>query len=692
MKWILAAILSLSIALSSVSAQPTLQNAATDAFLVYRMAEKFHIQPRPADEQLSADWFDELLESLDGQRILFTQEDLNLLLPYRLRLIDCCRSHDTKFLQLLSTLYQTKLRLSDSVIASICKTAFKFDGNGFLTLAEDSTRPANLAAMNKKAYKLLASAVLDGMIDYADNADAPILLRRKKSVDSLEALVRKKVALSSARGFTRILQQPGGIEGEVATAYCKALALCYDPHTEYFPQTEKENFEASLGASPMRFGFRLSEDDEGNAIIENLKPGSAAFKTGLLNKGDKIQTLQWAGKDAIDVMGAGALEVSELLGDNNHSQLTMTVKKNDGSIRQVTLSKEKADASQEERVQSFVLKGAKNIGYIALPAFYTDWADDAQSARGCAEDVASEILKLKRENISALVLDLRFNGGGSMEEATDLAGLFIDGGPVQQVKTRAEKIATLKDINRGSIFDGPLAVLVNGYSASASEMVAGTLQDYHRALIMGSPTYGKATTQVILPLDTNANPESGNMGKAGSFLKITTGKLYRITGVSAQQKGVSPDIMIPDLTVADPQRESNAKHAIPNSNIEANKYYHAYPPLALQELLPLAKTFSDTAKSLQLLRTAIQSAGTARLQDKPLNLATVLAGQSGIAVTDAENAFLPTSMYVATATRFKQTLSATDEDFKAALESAKSRLQQDPAIQLAYLLMSKTIK
>ena len=146
------------------------------------------------------------------------------------------------------------------------------------------------------------------------------------------------------------------------------------------------------------------------------------------------------------------------------------------------------------------------MGYISLPAFYTDWQNNDKAGNGCADDVAKEIVKLKKENIEGLILDLRYNGGGSMQEAVDLSGIFIDAGPVAQIKSRDAKVYTMKDVNRGStIYDGPLILMVNGYSASASEMVAGTLQDYNRAVIVGSPTYGKATAQVVLPMDTTIN-------------------------------------------------------------------------------------------------------------------------------------------------------------------------------------------
>ena len=188
---------------------------------------------------------------------------------------------------------------------------------------------------------------------------------------------------------------------------------------------------------------------------------------------------------------------------SNHDKATFKIKKPDGAERTVILLKEKMEEDDEHnKVKSFLLKGSKTIGFISLPSFYQDWENENSGVNGCANDVAKEILKLKKENIEGLIIDLSYNGGGSMEEAVELSGIFIDFGPVGMQKGRDSKIYTLKDVNRGTIYDGPLMLMVNGYTASASEMVAGTLQDYHRAVIVGTPTYGKATAQVVLPMDT----------------------------------------------------------------------------------------------------------------------------------------------------------------------------------------------
>ena len=315
-------------------------------------------------------------------------------------------------------------------------------------------------------------------------------------------------------------------------------------------------------------------------FIDNLEPGSPAFRSGKLNKGDKFISVQWEGKEVIDVSDISIGEFGRLLDESNHTMALFTVKKADGTLVKISLQTEEANNEDGDKVKSFILKGAKTIGYIYLPVFYEDWDTNNQGLNGCANDVGREILKLKKENIDGLILDLRNNGGGSAEEATELAGIFIDAGPIQQEKGRDGKVYTLKDVNRGTIYDGPLVILVNGYSASASEIVAGALQDYTRAVFVGSNTYGKATAQIVFPMDTTVTPETLPDKQTEDYLKITISKLYRINGTTAQFTGVHPDVVLPDLLDAYISKEADDPAALRPTTIEPNKYYTPYPRIA----------------------------------------------------------------------------------------------------------------
>jgi len=233
------------------------------------------------------------------------------------------------------------------------------------------------------------------------------------------------------------------------------------------------------------------------------------------------------------------------------------------------LRKEKID-NEDNIVKSFVLKGDKTIGYIFLPAFYTEWENETGSS--CANDVAKEIIKLKRDNIDGLILDVRYNGGGSIEEAIQLTGIFIDEGPLAAEKITGNKVTTMRDPNRGTIFDGPMVLLVNGQSASASEMLAASLQDYNRALIAGSNTYGKATMQGLFALDT-INTKPARQDNENDLAKITIGKLFRVNGHTAQLTGVIPDILFPDAFDGLPIGERFEDFPLTADTVKRNNYY-----------------------------------------------------------------------------------------------------------------------
>ena len=570
------------------NAQP-IQKAAIDAFAITRMAAKYHIKPRVLDETLSMDMYKTLLHKIDNGKSFFTIEDIKQLEPYQYKLHQEIVGKHSAFLQLLVTLYQQRLQQADTMIDNICKTPFNFNLNEKYTVAEDTSYPANVAAMHLKLYKNMKWAALLYMNAFQKEINALPIAKQKKINDSIEAIIRKKINTSYKRNVQRELNATGGIPQIISNEYCKALAVCYDPHTAYMSMTDRENFEAHLGRKNLAFGFGLNEDEEGNPVVDELKPGSPAFKSGMMNKGDKIISIQWDDAKPIDLSDASAEEVGSILGSSNHAKATLTIKKADGTKREVVMYKEQQeDDSDDNKVKSFILKGEKTIGYISLPSFYQDW-ENKNSVNGCANDMAKEILKLKKDKIDALVIDLRYNGGGSVGEAVDLAGIFIDAGPITQIKTKEPKAFTLKDGNRGTIYDGPLVLMVNGYSASASELLAGSLQDYNRALIVGSNTYGKATGQRVLPLDTTINLEDDlSKVEVPSYIKLTMSQVYRINGTTAQFTGVMPDIGLPDPTEAKKDKERDVPFAISAINIEANKYYLPLKPLRVANLKKIA--------------------------------------------------------------------------------------------------------
>lgn len=675
----------------------TFDKTAYNAFVITRMVDKLHVEPKPVDKTLSVNVFDKLINDLDGEKIFFIQEDIDKMKSYRDKLDDEILNRKTGFLTLLTNLYQQRLIQVDTMIDNICKQPFSFNADEKYTISEDTSFALNSAAQRIKIYKGIKRSMLNKMAATSEKNVSLSAGQQKRIFDSVEVVTRKKIQTTVKRSLKRMLQSPGGLGQSVGDVYCHVLAAYFDPHTDFFPLTEKENFESELGGKPLQFGFQLLEDDNGNVTIGKLSPGSPAFKSGQLNKGDKITAVQWEGKETIDVSDASREEVSEILNASNHDQVTFTIKKPDGSVRKVTLQKAKAvDDNEEDKVKSFVLKGKHTIGFISLPAFYTDWEKSSAGDHGCANDVAKEILKLKKENITGLIIDLRFNGGGSVQEAVELAGIFIDAGPVGQVKSRAPKVYTLMDANRGTMYDGPLVFLVNGYSASASEILAAAMQDYNRAIIAGSPTYGKATAQVILPLDTTVITEADESSiKADNYLKLTVNKLYRITGKTAQFTGVIPDVKIPDILEINPSREADNPFALQPSTIDANKYYKPYAALPIQALQAVAKPDIDTASYfVELKKYAAQYKTLSEKKDISLKLSDAIAERNRIKLRDKlvpeENVSNP--YYVISNHSFEEQRLLADDDLKKLNTEWKAALLKDPYVKVAYDLLVSGIK
>lgn len=667
---------------------------ADNAFLITRMVEIYHVQPKPIDKKFSADLFKQMIQALDADKIYFTQEDIRQLESYKYKLDNEVLNKKSDFLNAVIALFGQRIHQTDSLLDLFSNSLFPLQANENYTVAEDTVFAGNAALRRIKLYKLVKRNTLESISDAYDENVSP---HRELKVDSLEESALKKAAHVFKRDIQRILQSNGGLPGFVCNAWCESVASCFDPHTEFFSMAKKEEFQGELGDKQMQFGFGLSESREGTEIAR-LKPGSPAYKSGQIHEGDAILALQWEGNEEVDVSDGSPSEVSVLISGDHPKNLTLTLKKNDGSIRKVTLQREKALLDDDNsKVRSFILKGDHRIGFISLPAFYTDWESGAGGSNGCADDVAKEILKLKKENIEGLILDLRYNGGGSMTEAIALAGIFIDVGAVGMTKNKEGKVFTMKDVNRGSVYEGPLLLLVNGFSASASEMLAGTLQDYHRALIVGSPTFGKATAQVVLPLDTVFDEHHlERMKYAENFIKVTVERLFRVNGTSAQETGVIPDILLRDFTAARSERERTMPFALTNTQIEPNKYYHAYPALPVDSLIAFARLFTDTSAYLKSFNHYLdQLVALQTPKDESLSLQKIREEHEQMKkfLADREKSLPTVSLpYEIQWNAFEKIRMRTDEDLRNTNLMLTHVLSKDPGLLMGYQIASRMLQ
>jgi carboxyl-terminal processing protease len=553
----------------------TSQKIQKQLFITKRVIELNHYSPKPVNDHFSNQVFIDLIERLDENKLYFTEADIKELSVYSTQLDDELNGKGWSFFDKLQKLYKQKLLKADSIIINILKNPFDLSSSETIVLMHNSLHYATSNdEYNKRWQKWLKYQVLEELANILSSGGTD-----KKSVLQKEPIAREKVKASELRNIKKILDHQGGYEHYLASIICDVIANYFDPHTEYMPLDEKQSFESELGTEGYYFGLSVKENDKGEIEIVRLMPGSPAWKCGELNKGDILLKLAWEGKDSVDLRGATQEEVSELLQGPANRRMWLTVRKANGLEKTASLMKEKI-TNEDNTVKGFLLKGDKRIGYIYLPDFYTDMEGNLTASS--ANDVAKEIVKLKKENIEGLILDVRYNGGGSLREALDMAGIFIDEGPLCMIKDRNGKVSSLKDLNRGTIYDGPLVLLINGQSASASELLGAVLQDYNRAIVVGGSTYGKGTAQIILPVDTTATAHSGS-GEHG-FIKVTTSKFYRVNGNTTQHQGVKPDVTLPDIFDGLNYKESAVPNALPPDTVKRNAYYKPLVPLPLNEI------------------------------------------------------------------------------------------------------------
>jgi carboxyl-terminal processing protease len=591
------------------SAQTPPKNFAAEARLLKRTLVENHFRPRAIDNEYSAWVFDNTMDDLDPDGIYFTQEDINSLLGYREKIDEELNGTGWTFLPQLTQLYSKCLRRYRAGINDVSTQPIDFFRPAFLV--EDSTWSENTNELRTQWALMFRYNLQQRLADLATRtgtkAEKDFLLKNEKAA-------RQQVTKVMLREADRILENADGLDAYVASTLLESMAAAFDPHTSYFTAKQMQRFIASLSTQGYFFGFTIDENENGEVVVSQLMPGGPAWNSGEMHKGDAIQSIRWEGKEQEDLWGVDRDDVNDMLDETDNSKIALTLRAPDGTTRDVQLRKEKV-TSEENVVRSFVLGGEKKIGFISLPDFYTDW-DDADGSK-CASDVAREIVKLKREKIEGLILDVRFNGGGSMAEAVAMTGIFIDAGPVGVLARKNGEMVTVKDINRGTIYDGPMVVMVNSLSASASEFLAAALQDYNRAIVVGSRTYGKATAQTVLSSDPTLNMDDKKLVEKlktvnSGFAKVTVEKLYRVTGKTAQGRGVIPDVQLPDVLQGLPIRESELPLSFAADSIQKKVYYQPLRPLPRAELLEKSKRRTDVQSqfiSMQKLATTLADYG-----------------------------------------------------------------------------------
>jgi carboxyl-terminal processing protease len=663
-----------------LQAQPA-EKTCQQAKQMISQLERHHFESRKLDDRLSEEIFDAFIKRLDPSGFFFLQKDIDRLNIYRHRIDEHINSQKCVFVHQTTRIYRKRLAFVDSVVQSLASQPFDLNSQEQLISSKEISHPADLSALQAKWTRQLRYSVLGFMYQQMDT------VVEGTDWQSQEAKSREKAVLKTHCRLQRLLDTEEGFEEYMGKLFLKTLAQRYDPHTVFFSAAGKSAFIQDLAKEGYTFGFDLTENDKNELQLTGLLPGGPAWKTHLLNEGDIVLRIQLSGDEELDLICSNVEEISQKLQSVTVMQVVVEVKKKSGQHRTVRLEKEKM-AVQDNVINSFILDGEKKVGYIYLPGFYTNW--EGENALGLSNDVAKELLKLQLEGTEGLILDLRHNGGGAIIEALGLAGLFIDSGPLVMGKEPSGEINLLKDLNRGVAYSGPLIVLVDGLSASASEIFAAAMQDYNRAVIVGDTTYGKSSGQQFFPLDER-------LRNSGGDIKITMEKYYRITGNTYQREGVIPDVVLPQLLEAWTPREKDAPEALVNDRVDKELTYRANPPLPLAQLAQQSRDRLQGDAQFRKLKTSSDSlyADLSKKDIIPLDMTGYFAYRQQIrrdlgrlmSLEERESTFFETKN-----NRFAESLVQISEIQKLNNETLKAEIQQDIYIEETYRIMLDLIK
>ena len=521
------------------------QNNEKDKLLIEIISyviERGHFDPKNIDNEFSENMFKEFIENMDGQHRFFLSSDIGNFKKYKYDLDDEIINSKTTFFDLVYNKLIQRQEIVKNFYEEILNKPFSFNEDEIISLDyKNAPYPSTLNDLKflwRKRLKLSTLSI------YVDKKEDQI---NQKKIDSSHAILddyilekqSREITLSNMKNFFDSVDELN--RNDYFNIYINSLVKQFDPHSFYFSPNEKETFDTSISGKFEGIGARLGKKNQQITILEVIS-GGPVWKGNLLEPGDVILKVSDSSGDPVEVTGMRLDDVVKLIKGPKGTNVILNVKRVDGTVNDVNIVRDIVELEESYAKASIIKKNEINYGLIYLPKFYVDFK--SYNERNAANDVKKLIIQLKKEKINGLVLDLRDNGGGSLQTVVDITGYFIKTGPVVQVKSTGGKKQVLKDRDPSIIWNGPLVVLVNELSASASEILAAALQDYNRAIVIGSKqTFGKGTVQNVVDLNKIiAGNSYGNLGA----LKLTTDKFYRINGGSTQLEGVKSDIIFPN--------------------------------------------------------------------------------------------------------------------------------------------------
>ena len=587
-----------------------------------------HYQPEQLDDQFSQRVFDLYLKRVDGNKQLLRAPEVAQLRQFQTKIDDQLKGGTHEFLDVTSRLLAQRTTEIQVLYRQVLAKPFDFTAaESWETDPAKATYAADAAVQREQWRKMLKYQTLAQLSELMDDAarkkDKPLaatkvvaspatISERPRTVVELEAEARKRVLKFYDEAFADQLQNDANDRlGEFANV----IANTYDPHTEYFAPLARDNFDIAMSGRLEGTGAQLQQD-EGHLKVVDIVAGSASSRQGELKVGDVILRVAQGAAEPVNVEGMRFDKAVKLIRGPKGTEVRLTVRKPDGATLVIPIIRDVVVIAETYAQSALVKQVGRTFGYLHLPGFYADFG--GKGGRSSAADVKAELAKLSKENVAGVVLDLRFNGGGSLRDAVDMGGLFVPSGPMVQVKTSHDPAQPLADTDAQVQYAGPLVVLVNKYSASASEILAAAMQDYRRGIIMGSTTYGKGTVQQVFDLD-NAVPTQLKALKPLGSLKLTIQKFYRVNGGSTQFKGVVPDILLPDALTAYAKGEQESEYPLPWDEIAPAAYQPTNTLPALDQLRAASAARVAASPGFRLITAAAQRA-TERRQQTSLSL------------------------------------------------------------------------
>lgn len=545
--WFIAAITGLLAYVGShaLRSQADLDREKLILHAIVELLNQQHFRLVNLDDAFSHKVFHLYLDRIDGMKRFLTQADLDQLDNFQDSLDDHIRQKDLRFFDLSARLIEAGIAKPRAWYPEILDKPFDFTRlDSIETDGEKRHWARNDNELRTFWVDYLQYETLVRLAGKIKNQDAltEAPAGGRKSIAEFEAEARQEVRKVFDDWYDRMDKTRRSDRYET---FLNSITNVFDPHTGYFNPKEKEDFDINMSGRLEGIGARLQMDGDFTKVI-SIVPGGPAWKQKELEVDDKIfKVRQEAETESVDVTGWRVDEVVTLIRGPKGTRVTLTVRKKDGAVKEITIERDEVILDESFAKSALLELNGEigNIGYISLPKFYADFENP--NGRSCAQDVEAEVRKLMAAEVKGIVLDLRNNSGGSLNDVVKMAGLFIDEGPVVQVKSRDGEPYALRDRQKGVVYAGPLVVMINEQSASASEIMAAAMQDYGRAIIVGSAsTYGKGTVQRFLELDKAVT--GYDQFKPLGDLKITMQKFYRINGGSTQLRGVTSDIILPD--------------------------------------------------------------------------------------------------------------------------------------------------